>query len=180
MKLLTLVSLSPRVSPSLKATTFALLATVALESPGAAQNLPPPLLPPPPDAAQNPPTTLKEIVIGAPPATVPGRDASRDAGRDGNRAANRDAGRAVNHERCVDVEIGRDRSFGCINEQLRQRVDRVNPTTNTPPLDARSPDTKIGVVNMPAVREQYGKNFGVSAAPYRPAAPTFTPSIGHR
>jgi hypothetical protein len=31
-------------------------------------------------------------------------------------------------ERCVEVEIGRDSSFGCLNQMLRREADRVNPS----------------------------------------------------
>jgi hypothetical protein len=68
-------------------------------------------------------------------------------------------------------------SFGCLNEQLKQKVDRVNPTENTPPLDAKSSDLKTGVVNMPAVQQQYGQNFGRSVIPYRPPRPVFAPPL---
>jgi len=77
-------------------------------------------------------------------------------------------------ERCVEVEIGTDRAFGCLNQQLRREVDRVNPSLNTPPLDARSPDVRVGTVNEIAVRQQYGSNFGRSVFPFRPPPPVFT------
>ncbi|MBV8513148.1 MAG: hypothetical protein JOZ94_27470 [Xanthobacteraceae bacterium] len=67
-----------------------------------------------------------------------------------------------------------------MNRELKRRVDQVNPTFNTPPLDAASPDPRIGVVNIPGVQQQYGKNFGHSAFPYRPPPPVFTPPLGHR
>lgn len=83
-------------------------------------------------------------------------------------------------DRCVDVEIGSSRSFDCLNQKFKQQVDRTNPSMNIPPVDARSTDIHTGVVNMPAVQQQYGKNFGHSAMPYRPAAPVFTSPLGHR
>jgi hypothetical protein len=90
-------------------------------------------------------------------------------------------GGAGNPDRCVEVEIGASRSMDCLNQKLRREVDRVNPTINLPPIDARSPDTKVGVVNIPGVQQQYGRNFGVSAAPYRPAPPVFSAPLGpHR
>jgi len=76
-------------------------------------------------------------------------------------------------ERCVEVEVGSDRSFGCLNQKLRREVDRINPSINAPPIDARSPDVRVGNVNEAAVRLQYGSNYGRSATPYRPTAPTF-------
>ena len=76
-------------------------------------------------------------------------------------------------ERCVEVEIGGARSFGCLNQQLRREADRANPITNVAPLDARSSDTRIGIVNLPGVQQQYGRNYGVSVMPYRP--PSMSP-----
>jgi hypothetical protein len=77
-------------------------------------------------------------------------------------------------ERCVEVEVGNERSFGCLNERLKREVDRINPSINMPPIDARSPDIRVGNVNEAAVRQQYGPNYGRSAIPYRPATPTYT------
>lgn len=67
-----------------------------------------------------------------------------------------------------------------LNRQLQRKVDETNPSLNMPPIDARSSDLKTGVVNMPAVQQQYGKNFGRSVIPFRPSAPVYTPPIGHR
>jgi hypothetical protein len=90
-------------------------------------------------------------------------------------------GGAGTADRCVEVEIGSSRSMDCLNQKLRREVDRVNPTMNLPPVDARSPDTKIGIVNIPGVQQQYGRNFGVSAVPHRPAPPVFNVPLGpHR
>ena len=77
-------------------------------------------------------------------------------------------------ERCGDAGTGSGRSMDCLNQKLRREVDRVNPPVmNLPPIDARSPDTKVGVVNIPGVQQQYGRNFGVSVVPYRPPPPVF-------
>jgi hypothetical protein len=90
-------------------------------------------------------------------------------------------GGAGNADRCVEVEIGASRSMDCLNQKLRREVDRVNPAMNLPPIDARSPDTKVGVVNIPGVQQQYGRNFGVSVVPYRPAPPVYGAPLGpHR
>ncbi|MDH6258153.1 hypothetical protein [Bradyrhizobium sp. BR13661] len=72
--------------------------------------------------------------------------------------------------RCVDVQIGGDSAFGCLNEQLRREVDKVNPTLNLPPIDARSSDVRVGNANEAAIRQQYGSNYGRSATPFRPPA----------
>jgi hypothetical protein len=119
------------------------------------------------------PTRLPEIVIGAPaPVNAPTPGAARAPGPG--------PGAAGTHERCVDVRIGGEHAFGCVNERLKREVDRVNPTLNMPPIDARSPDTKTGVVNVPAVQQQYGRNFGVSAHPYRPPPLSYPSPITHR
>jgi hypothetical protein len=74
-------------------------------------------------------------------------------------------------ERCVEVEIGSESAFGCLNQKLRREVDRINPSIILPPIDARAPDVRVGNVNEAAVRQQYGANYGRSAFPYRPPAP---------
>jgi hypothetical protein len=76
-------------------------------------------------------------------------------------------------ERCVDVQIGNEGAFGCLNQKLRREVDKVNPSINLPPIDARSPDVRVGNVNEAAVRQQYGSNYGRSVIPYRPAVPAY-------
>ena len=110
------------------------------------------------------------IVIGVPPAAVGGPGQP-------NAASSAPAG---THERCVDVIIGGEQSFGCLNEQLKRKVDQVNPVQNIAPIDAKSSDLKVGVVNIPGVQQQFGQNFGVSAFPFRPPALTFAPPTGRR
>ncbi|UGV28870.1 hypothetical protein E0H22_07715 [Rhodopseudomonas boonkerdii] len=69
--------------------------------------------------------------------------------------------------------MGGARSYGCLNETLRRDVDKVAPSLNLPPIDARSSDTKLGIVNIPAVQQQYGSNFGRSVVPFRVPQPVF-------
>jgi hypothetical protein len=89
-------------------------------------------------------------------------------------------GARVSPDRCVEVEIGSSRAMDCLNQKLKKEVDRINPSLNLPPIDARSQDLKVGVVNVPGVQQQYGRNFGVSVIPYRPAPPVFSSPLGHR
>lgn len=84
------------------------------------------------------------------------------------------------HQRCVDVEIGGSRAYNCLNEKFKQQVNRINPSQNIPPIDARSVDIRVGVVNTPAVQQQYGRNYGLSVVPFRPAPPVFTSPVGRR
>ena len=76
-------------------------------------------------------------------------------------------------ERCVDVEIGHESAFGCLNQKLKREVERANPSLNLPPIDARSSDIKVGNANEAALRQQYGANYGRSAFPFRPPTPTY-------
>ncbi|MBR0838983.1 hypothetical protein JQ607_02140 [Bradyrhizobium liaoningense] len=68
--------------------------------------------------------------------------------------------------------MGNESAFGCLNQKLRREVDKVNPSLNLPPVDARSPDVRVGNVNEAAVRQQYGSNYGRSAFPFRPPSVT--------
>jgi len=78
----------------------------------------------------------------------------------------------------ADVKGGDDHAFERLNQQLKRKVDETNPIGNNPPLDANSPDPKTGVVNIPGVQQQYGKNFGNSVVPYRPPPPVYTSPLG--
>jgi hypothetical protein len=77
-------------------------------------------------------------------------------------------------ESCVEVEIGGAKALDCINRKLKREADKVAPVKNLPPVDATSQDIHLGIVNAPAVKQQYGPSFGNSVAPYRPSR-TFTP-----
>jgi hypothetical protein len=86
-----------------------------------------------------------------------------------------------NSESCgTAASGGSSQSLNCLNQQLKQKVDEVNPASVGAPLNAASPDTKIGIQNLPAVQQQFGPNYGRSVVPYRPAAPVYgTPLGGH-
>jgi hypothetical protein len=139
---------------------FSLLVTIGLVSRGVAEERV---------------TVLPEIVVGSEPRKGSTTNVGGGAGGAGQTSA------PVGSDRCVEVEIGSSRAMDCLNQKLKREVDRVSPTMNAPPLDARSRDTRTGVVNVPGVQQQYGKNFGVSAAPFRPAPLIFSSPIGsHR
>lgn len=76
------------------------------------------------------------------------------------------------HDRCTDAANG-EHSLGCLNQKLKRQVDQVNPVPNLPPIDAKSSDLKVGVVNIPGVQQQYGQNFGHSVVPFRPPTPVY-------
>jgi hypothetical protein len=79
---------------------------------------------------------------------------------------------------CSKTEAGSKENLDCINRQLNQTVDHVNPPTIGAPLSAGSSDTKIGIVNLPAVQQQYGQAYGHSVIPFRPTQ-TFTAPLAH-
>ena len=83
-------------------------------------------------------------------------------------------GEQIPTQRCVEVQIGQSKGFDCLNAKLRRDVEQVSPQLNLPPIDARSSDIKTGVINIPGVQQQYGRNFGVSAVPYRLPAPVYS------
>ncbi|WP_143199259.1 hypothetical protein [Bradyrhizobium sp. NAS80.1] len=114
-------------------------------------------------AQEGVPTLLPEVIVKPPSRPLGPADANQGAGGSAATNAKKDDGKA----------------FEKLNREFKRKVDEVNPITNTPPLDARSPDTRIGVVNVPGVQQQYGKNFGHSAFPYRPAPSVYTPPLGH-
>jgi hypothetical protein len=119
------------------------------------------------------PTALPEItVIGAPP---------RQTASPGGSPAGAGAPLAAGHPRCDAATSGGEPSFDCLNEKLKKQVDQINPVLNAPPIDARSPDIKVGTVNVPAVQQQYGQNFGRSVVPYRAPPLVFSsPMAPHR
>ena len=81
----------------------------------------------------------------------------------------------------TSTENGARPPLDCANQNFKQQVDQINPSLTSPsaPLDARSPDTKIDIANVPAVQQQYGQNFGVSAIPCRPPPLIYTSPLGH-
>jgi hypothetical protein len=118
------------------------------------------------------PTALPEITVTRkPPGSIaPPGTASPGTSNPG----------AAGSTRCGTATVGGDQSFGCLNETLKKQVDQVNPVLNSPPIDAKSQDLKVGTVNIPAVQQQYGQNFGHSVIPFRPPPPVFTSPLGHR
>lgn len=81
-------------------------------------------------------------------------------------------------ESCVEVDIGGSKALDCINRKLKKDAERVSPLPNIPPADARTQDIHLGIINSPAVQQQYGPNFGKSVVPFRPPAPVYTSPLG--
>jgi hypothetical protein len=130
------------------------------------------------------PQSLPPVTVDAPPPKLVLPNSNPDAGNVPASTApmvgSRPQPGAGDHgqESCADATNSNNNSLGCINERFRRKVDEVNPVLNTPPIDAKSSDLKVGTVNIPAVQQQYGKNFGHSAVPYRPTI-IYPSVLGH-
>jgi hypothetical protein len=68
---------------------------------------------------------------------------------------------------CVDVRIGDERYFTCLNSLLRESVPQHRAPQIEAPLTATSPSTAVGTFNEQAVRQMLGNNFGRSVQPQR-------------
>jgi hypothetical protein len=68
---------------------------------------------------------------------------------------------------CVDVRIGDERYYDCLNTLLRQSVPQQPAPLPQAPLTATSPPNAVGTFNEQAVRQMMGNNFGVSVVPQR-------------
>jgi hypothetical protein len=117
-------------------------------------------------AAQEPPLALPPVSVDPQRNNLPPALGIGPQGSGNNSVAAGNSGNA-------------NRSYDDLNRRLKGEVDRVNPPiTNQPPIDAQSPDIRVGVINIPAVQQQYGQNFGISARPYRPAPLVYSAPLG--
>nr|WP_245287583.1 hypothetical protein [Bradyrhizobium elkanii] len=119
---------------------------------------------------EEPPMSLPPVSVDPQRNNLPpALDLGPQQGSGNNSAARGNSGNAGNAKGGYDD----------LNKRLMGEVNKVNPPiTNQPPLDARSPDTRIGVINIPGVRQQYGQNFGISAQPYRPPPLVYSAPLG--
>jgi hypothetical protein len=81
---------------------------------------------------------------------------------------------------CVDVKIGSDRAYNCLNRELQRMVPGKRFSSQDAPYSATSPAPEVGTFNQAATRERLGSAFGNSVVPQRPPAPVFTPSLQRR
>jgi hypothetical protein len=80
---------------------------------------------------------------------------------------------------CVQVKVTGEApsAYGCLNQQLQQDVAGASAARPEIPLGPNSASNQLGIFNEQSLAEQYGQNFGRSAVPYRPAAPSFDTSL---
>jgi hypothetical protein len=58
--------------------------------------------------------------------------------------------------------------YHCLNQGLKRETEQKVPQPNIPPIGTHSSDISRGLVNIPAVKQQYGTNYGVSVIPRAP------------
>jgi hypothetical protein len=87
---------------------------------------------------------------------------------------------AQTKESCVDVKIGMEQYYSCLNQRLQSGIEQHRFTSRDAPYSAASPDPAVGGFNATATRERLGNAFGNSAIPQRPPPPNFSsPLVSH-
>jgi hypothetical protein len=74
---------------------------------------------------------------------------------------------------CVDVRIGDQRSYDCLDQQLAREAQQSHAPAAIPSLSAASPALSVGGYNQAATHERLGTSFGHSAIPQRPPPAQF-------
>lgn len=75
---------------------------------------------------------------------------------------------------CVDVRIGSEPTFNCVNAQLARAIPPRRFTAGTAlPVPTAVPAPAAGSFNQAASAEQYGTAFGHSVQPQRPPPPVY-------
>lgn len=74
---------------------------------------------------------------------------------------------------CVDVQIGADRSYACLNDALARFSEQQHRVPRPQGLTHTSPAPAVGAYNQAATREHLGNAFGRSAYPQRPPVPNW-------
>jgi hypothetical protein len=74
---------------------------------------------------------------------------------------------------CVDVRIGTEASYACLNDRLRQVANQSHFVANPAEVTVTSPAPAVGTFNQAATAERLGNAFGHSVYPQRPAPPQF-------
>ena len=80
---------------------------------------------------------------------------------------------------CVDVRIGDQRSYDCLDQQLARQAQQSHTPAAIPPLSAGSPALSVGGFNQGATQERLGTSFGHSVIPQRPAPAQYPSALTH-
>jgi hypothetical protein len=79
---------------------------------------------------------------------------------------------------CVDVRIGAERSYDCVNAQLSRTIPpRRFSAGDELPVPATVPGPAAGTFNQGAAAEQLGNAFGHSTRPQRPPPPVYAAPV---
>jgi hypothetical protein len=74
----------------------------------------------------------------------------------------------------VDVTIGGERSYACINQQIARTIPPRRFTAGSDmPVTANVPAPAAGTFNQAATAEQLGSAFGHAVQPQRPPPPSY-------
>jgi hypothetical protein len=85
------------------------------------------------------------------------------------------AGAPTDATSCVDVQIGTDRYYSCLNRQWARMVPPTRFSSSADaPYSATSPAPQVGTFNQAATAERLGSNFGKSVVPQRPPPAVFS------
>ncbi|WP_235510293.1 hypothetical protein [Burkholderia sp. lig30] len=79
---------------------------------------------------------------------------------------------------CVDVEVDGKRalSYDCLNAKLQPSVQPGSGASQPASRDrANEPSNRVGTFNLSTEKNRFGKNWGKSVNPQRPAAPVAVP-----
>jgi hypothetical protein len=69
---------------------------------------------------------------------------------------------------CVDVQVGGERSYACINAALARTARLAHTPVNPGILSATSPSNTVGAFNRAGTAERMGDTFGHSVLEQRP------------
>ncbi|HYZ31942.1 MAG TPA: hypothetical protein VE684_06620 [Crenalkalicoccus sp.] len=71
---------------------------------------------------------------------------------------------------CVDVRVGQENYYDCLNRQLRESVPPAASRRSAAdvPYPVDSPPNQLGGFTLQGTRQQLGDNFGRSVVPQRP------------
>ncbi len=83
-------------------------------------------------------------------------------------------------ETCVDVRVGSDQSYSCINAALARTANQARAPVNPGTLSPASPSNQVGTFNRAATAERMGNTFGHSVISQRPPPPVFSNPLFNR
>jgi hypothetical protein len=82
---------------------------------------------------------------------------------------------------CVDVSIGGEQSYGCLNQRLARAIPvrRFTSNSDSPALANVAPQ-QAGTFNQAAISEQLGSSLGRTTKPQRPPPVTYPAGLAPR